>query len=458
MKNPVTVSGIAALLSFALVSTGCASPSPESKSAPADLAGSYKPRVIHTTDLGADPDDEESLVRCFVTCNEFDIEGLVVVTSCWKNDQNSTAMLDKIVNAYGQVVTNLNAHAKDFPTLEYFRSVSKLGQKGYSMGDVGAGKDSPGSDLIIAAVDKPDPRPVWVTLWGGGNTLAQALWKVQNTRTPAELAKFVSKLRVYDILGQDETGAWMTKTFPNLLYMRALNMVYAWQPSGDWVKTNIQSHGPLGACYKNKAWSYEGDTPAFLYMYPNGLSNPEHPDWGSWGGRFDPVKKTGIRGMVQSKKLTAEPSYDPYYMYADAPEGGKSISRWAAGIHNDFQARMDWTMTGKYSEANHHPIAVVNGDTTRQVLEIPAKAGAKVALTAAGSSDPDKNALVYAWSFYQEPSSYKGTVTVQDNASATPTVVIPADAAGKDIHVILELHDNGSPNLYAYRRVIVHVR
>ena len=39
------------------------------------------------------------------------------------------------------------------------------------------------------------------------NTLAQALWKVSRTRTPEEVEAFVSKIRIYDILGQDDAGA-----------------------------------------------------------------------------------------------------------------------------------------------------------------------------------------------------------------------------------------------------------
>ena len=79
-------------------------------------------------------------------------------------------------------------------------------------------------------------------------------------------------------------------------------------------------------------------------------------------------------------------------------------------------------------------------------------------LDANGSSDPDKNALNYAWSFYKEPGSYDGIVRFENSSSSAATVSIPSDAGGKNIHVILELHDNGSPNLYAYRRVIIHVK
>jgi len=42
------------------------------------------------TDLGADPDDEQSMVRFFVQSNEFDVEGLIVTTGCWKKSQSST--------------------------------------------------------------------------------------------------------------------------------------------------------------------------------------------------------------------------------------------------------------------------------------------------------------------------------------------------------------------------------
>ena len=86
------------------------------------------------------------------------------------------------------------------------------------MDGVGDGKDSDGSELIIKSVDKNgDSRPLWVLAWGGTNTVAQALWKVSKTRSPREVRRFVSKLRVYDILGQDDTGAWIAKTFPDLM-------------------------------------------------------------------------------------------------------------------------------------------------------------------------------------------------------------------------------------------------
>jgi hypothetical protein len=413
----------------------------------------HRPRIITTTDLGADPDDEQSLVRLLVCANEFEIDGLIVSTGCWKKSQRNTKMLDKIVDAYGKALPNLRVHAEGYPTAEHLKSISFMGQTGYGMGDVGRGKGSPGSKLIIESVDKDDPRPVWVGCWGGANNVAQAVWEVRETRTDAELAKFLSKLRVFDILGQDDAGAWIAKNFPELLYIRATK-VYGWQPSDEYLKENIQSHGPLGAVYPDRKWATEGDTPAFMHVYPNGLNDPDKVDQGGWGGRFSLTRQSGIRSM---KPVTNEGEYDPYLMLGNTSEGVEAIKRWSEAYNNDFAARMDWSITNHYDEANHHPIAVVNGDKSRRVLEISADPGSSVSLSAAGSSDPDDDSMTYSWSFYEEPSSYKGPVDIEDQSSVAATVSVPSTAKGASIHVVLEAHDDGTPKLFAYRRVIITV-
>lgn len=76
-------------------------------------------------------------------------------------------------------------------------------------------------------------------------------------------------------------------------------------------------------------------------------------------------------------------------MYGNTSEGARAIKRWSKGYDNDFAARMDWSITSKYFDANHHPLAVLNGDTSRRVLESSATAGSRANLTAKGSSDPD---------------------------------------------------------------------
>jgi len=420
-----------------------------------------KPRIIALPDFGADPDDDQSMVRLLVSSSEFDIEGLINVTGCWRTTQTSADAVFKFIDAYEQALPALIKHAEGYPTADYLRSVTRLGQKSYGMAGVGEGKDSPGSELIIAAVDSPDPRPLWILLWGGANTLAQAIWKVNHTRTSDEVSDFLSKIRVYDILGQDDAGAWMAKNFPDLFYVRAKGQVYGWQLGRDkdneWIRTNIQNKGPLGAVYPDVIWAMEGDTPSFLHVFPNGLNYPDQIEQGGWGGRFGNEKKAGIRGMTESNILDNEGDYDPYYMYTDAPEVGAAIRRWREAIQHDFLARMIWSITDNYSDANHHPVAVVNGDQSRQIIERPAAPGASITLDATGSFDPDGDSLAYAWLFYKEPGSWDDDVIIENNTSPAATVQIPSEASGKSIHIILELSDDGIPSLTAYRRIVLYI-
>ena len=51
-----------------------------------------------------------------------------------------------------------------------------------------------------------------------------------------------------------------------------------------------------------------------------------------------------------------------------------------------------------------------------------------------------------------------GPVTIEGRSSTAAKVTVPSDASGKTIHVVLEVHDDGTPNLYAYRRVILRVK
>ncbi len=458
LKYNATMKNIWVLLILLFLLASCNSKQATKKQGLKNI--SYKPRVINTTDLGADPDDKQSMVRQLVSSNEFDIEGLIVATGCWRKTQSNTKMLDTLVEAYAAAYPNLNVHADGYPTPEYLKSISVVGQTGYGMDDVGTGKDSSGSELIIASADRDDPRPLWVMGWGGMNTIAQAIWKVRETRSEEGLKKFLSKLRLFDILGQDDAGAWIAKNFPDVFYIRATG-VYGWQPpkNGDYQHNDIQSHGPLGAAYPDTQWATEGDSPAFMHIYPNGLNNPEQIEQGGWGGRFDLIKKAGIRSMSEVAKIEkdGETKYDPYYMYGNTEEGAEAIKRWNKGYDNDFAARMDWSIISNYKDANHHPVAVLSGNKTRSVLQMNASAGDKVELNAEGSTDPDGNTISYKWSFYDEPSSYDGSVSILNDTSIKASIEIPENSKGKNIHIILEIYDNGSPNLYAYRRMIINV-
>ena len=416
-------------------------------------------RIIVTTDIGgADPDDKQSMVHLFTLLDRIDLEGFIYQYA-WVpfNEGDETEPVQSVLDAYEKVYDNLKIHSSGFPTVDYLRSIIRYGQRTAAMAGVGEGKDTPGSEMIIQIVDKDDPRPVWISAWSGMNTLAQALWKVRNTRSEAEVRKFVSKIRVYDILGQDEAGAWMVKEFPDLIYIRNKE-VYGWPPSDQWYKDNIQGIGEFGKCFPDRIWATEGDSPAFLYMVNNGLNFPEHPDWGGWGGRFNTEKVAGIRSMdwVVRSNLD-ETQYDPYLMIGSAEEGVDAIRLWSDDLNNDFAARMRWTVAGSYSDANHHPVATIGKDTSSDCLFKKVRSGQTLRFDAGRSGDPDGNALTYEWIFYKKPSTFDGNLEVISDGEIME-LTVPVEAAGKSIHIILRVTDNGSPSLTSYRRIILECR
>ena len=136
---------------------------------------SGKARIIVTTDITNEPDDQESLVRLLTYANSFDIEGLIGSTGIWKLADPATHVVHECIDAYGKVRDNLLLHDKDYPSEEYLHQITVTGNNGYGMSAVGF-RPSAGAKLIIKAVDKDDPRPVWLLAWGGANTIAQAIW------------------------------------------------------------------------------------------------------------------------------------------------------------------------------------------------------------------------------------------------------------------------------------------
>ena len=252
-----------------------------------------KLRVLVLTDIENEPDDAMSMVRFLTYSNQWDVEGLVATTSVHQKDKIAAWRIREIVEAYGKVRDNLEKHEPGYPTAAHLLSVIREGRPAYGMAAVGEGMDSPGSELIIQAVDRDDPRPIWVPVWGGPNCLAQALWKVRKTRSAQAVERFVSKLRVYTISDQDDSGPWIRKTFPNLFYIASPGMhaggAYhhaTWTGiSGDrfhgrfdgadfsivdnpWLDQNIRGKGPLGAQHPRTTFLMEGDTPELSVSRP----------------------------------------------------------------------------------------------------------------------------------------------------------------------------------------------
>jgi len=132
------------------------------------------------------------------------------------------------------------------------------------------------------------------------------------------------------------------------------------------------------------------------------------------------------------------------------------LFRWREEYQNDFAARIRWT-TLPYSEANHNPVLVVENDSTKNILYRRVSPGINYSIDVLGSSDPDGDSLSYEWFYYKEPGSYNGNIIITDSSSQKVMVHIPNDAVGTEIHLILKVRDNGTPNLFSYRRIVFTV-
>jgi hypothetical protein len=461
-----------------------------------------KPRVVVLSDMGNEPDDQMSFVRLLVYSNQLDIEGLVATTSTWQRDVVHPETMLEIVDAYGQVRPNLLRHERGWPAVERLRSIVTSGQPAYGMAAVGPGEMSSGAEAIVRAVDRRDPRPVWVSVWGGANTLAQALLHVRETRSAAEVAAFVRKLRVYSISDQDDAGPWIRRNFPALHYIvkpsppNGEEYYYAtWTGiSGDvyyrngegadfrtvtneWLEANIRSKGPLGAHYPDYAFIMEGDTPAYLGLLGNGLESYRNPSWGGWGGRYVFRQPYGETRPIWSQGGDLFPrvtSQDTVIGVDGRPHTSDqaTIWRWREAFQHDFAARMDWTVQ-PYARANHNPQVRLNGRAGTAPVVVDARVGAPVTLDAAGTRDPDRNGLRYTWFHYQEAgfgtapalaavrlsAAHGPRITVTPTATCRPQWLpgAPCPATGV-AHVILAVTDTGSPTLTTYRRVVLNVQ
>jgi hypothetical protein len=451
-------------------------------------------RLIVITDIEADPDDSQSLIHLLLYSNQIDIEGLIATTSIHQKARVAPETIRKIINGYDKVQSNLLKHEPGYPIAQALMALVKQGLPVYGMEGVGKGKDSEGSEWIIKVLEKNDNRPVWISVWGGTNTLAQALWKIKDTRSIAEVKRIIDKLRVYTISDQDDTGYWIRKNFPDLFYIvspgsymtstwNAINRVIPGANneviSNRWLADNIQQgHGALGALYPDVAYGMEGDTPSWLMLIPNGLNDSIIPSRGSWGGRYELYKPEPLKAPVAAIFTGGgpyEPETRPIWTNADDKftpwlqnDFGRAIRRdtvtfsgnlvtlwrWREDFQNDFAARMDWC-TKTYKETNHPPVAKVNGPEHFTV-----KSGEIFKLDADGSYDPDGDALSYLWFQYPEAGSYKGIVSfgfLADNLYNVHTIKAPVVDTPQTIHFILKVTDKGTPRLSRYKRVIVTV-
>ena len=526
MKKFLLTSAVALLSTVATFSNVSA--------APALIDRSEMPRTVITND--GEVDDMNSVLRALLYSNEMDIAGIILTSSQFHYAGDPSKGIEpyrwtgsdwlyKYIDDYGKVYPNLIKHDPNYPTADYLRSVTKIG----NIKNVGEMDEiTEGSEFLKNIILDDDPRVLYIETWGGTNTTARALKSIEeeykNTPQWEEIQEKINrKVFIYIILNQDSSYAdYIDKNWKGITVLNDRNhfahFAYAWRSFKDdikdtfkaaWNVENLLNKGALmsnyalmedgrwlpgeleneqrGVNYITRFPEYdkydfisEGDSPSFFYLLNNGLRSHENPTYGGWGGRFGEF----VGSLAVDNVLDYNPKTQRF-------ETAYTMKRWIDDIQNDFAARADWCVANDYSKANHAPVVSI-----REGNDILAEPGERVTLHAV-ASDPDGDHITYKWWRYFEADKYQddkrdkpavyevhGTIIdfpwmdakltlardllpgeVLDSIPLTGantsevSFTVPNDANGGDnIHLILEVQDNGKHHLKHYQRVIITVR
>lgn len=479
------------------------------------MSNRQKVRTIYTND--GECDDMNTFLHQMLYLNDLELEGIVYSCSCFHYEGipekgiapkrwADPSWMYRYIDSYAKVYPNLKAQDPDYPSPEYLRSITAIGNVKYvsEMDEV-----TPGSELIRKAILKDDPGKLYVQIGGGTSTVARALKSIEeeyrNTDRWEEIYRKVSdQLVIVMIVTQDETYkdyisvAWPEVELIHCMQIMPVAFLYGEHAdpkealecfSGEWIRRHLLSHGDYmrqyhtwmdGHEYPGEEWESqfgcnpelaegrwwgktvhrqydmisEGDSPSFLYLLDRGLRSLENPAYGGWGGRYARKKENEFHNAAN------------YYLSCeDEPQGAVtgsafSMSRWVCDWMNDFAARASWTEEKEYSRVNHTPDIQVEGGCDRA-----AKPGEKLEIHV-NAEDPG-DSMTLTWWRYREADSFPGEILLEQEQNEAGTrgsvrFTVPMEAGkGETIHLILSCRDAAHGEfpeyMTTYARVIVTV-
>lgn len=307
-------------------------------------------RVFVSTDLGGDPDDIQSLYRLLHYSDILGVEG--IISSPGPGAENDAGKIRRWIREIRIEEMRANGHPE---LITEERALSLVRQGLQSPGAPAAGRNTPGSELLIERAHAADPRgrPLWVLVWGSLTDVAQALrddpsiapkiriYSIGSSNTMAdEAAREWLRARLDDRL----SGLWWIEN--GLLPRRSTDTfrgVYqGGVQEGEWgnqafVRENVRGHGAAGDAFplasSPRDTLKEGDSPSMLYLLAPVLSDVgdvDDPSQPSWGGRFrreDPEK------------------YPSYWLdlYPGDPEACQwTVYRWRVDYLSHWKQRWEW--------------------------------------------------------------------------------------------------------------------
>lgn len=492
-------------------------------------------RTIVTQD--AEIDDQNSLRHFLLCSNQVEVQGIIQTSSVFhwigvkgketpppsgdpfgidpkaRFDQcfrwPGTDWMAEEISDYEEVYPLLCRHAEGYPTPEYLRSITKVGNIGYP-GEMDA--PSEGSELIRSRILDSDPRTLYIQVWGGTNTIARALLDIENEYSSCENwkelhAAIEAKVVLTACGEQDDTyRSYIAEKWPNIKFVKCLQMMsyaYPWRtmPHGesfdtlcaDFMQREILSHkakliqgyatwmdgklyegeesdqqfGQDGITdiwfgrkfglpdYEKYDFLSEGDSPTYFCLMDWGFRTLEDFAYGGISGRY--VKK-----IEKNSKGEALDYYDVttegYLTEENELHEVESMWRYTAALQKDFAARCAWTDTECYEDAEHPPIVVVEDGCDRTVCAGDAVTLRVYAYVPSSLGAESGEAAGISWRFYPEAGSYSGIYPTLNVGENTVHFTVPSDALpGQTIHLIAEAIAPGHLSLRHFAQIIFHV-
>lgn len=494
-----------------------------------------KIRTIITQD--AEVDDQNSLRHFLFYANEVDLQGIVQTSSKFhwigvpgavrpaddapKGDfafdepkapydapyrWPGTDWMFREIDDYEKDYPNLVKHADGYPTPDYLRTITKVGNIGYE-GEMETPTE--GSELIRSRILDDDERTLYLQVWGGCNTIARALMDIQTEYEGKpgweELHAKITKKVVITACGeQDGTfRSYIAEEWPGILFVKTLQMrsyAYPWfvMPEGEskdtlrapfmlqeimngksaladgyctWLDgTYYEGEGPDGQFGANpnivNVWfgakmglptanQYdflsEGDSPTFFPLFDWGFRTLENFGYGGIAGRYHYVE--GEKNSKGEPLNIWDVSEDAYVDRDGNETMVESMWPYVADIQRDFAARVSWAGADAFEKAEHQPtLKVAEG------LDFQAAPGESLALTAEAAS-PDGANVTVTFRIYKEASAACAAEAALAVDGCKACLTVPASAkAGDQIHVIVKAQADGHHRLVHYQQVIVTVK
>jgi len=453
--------------------------------------------------------------RWYVPGREYSRFGLSLCPcESWRWDKNER-FIHNAVEAYEKVYPNLSVHDPNYPAPVYLKSKIRFGNIEFD-GDISKDSPGSDLIKSLILDNKPGQLYItaWGGQSTIARALKSIKDEYEYTADWEMIKRKVSRKVVLLPSGdQDDTYATYIKpNWPDIEYRQfraGPNYSYGAQlgakkqdsvyMTSAWMKQNISDRGPLGALYRvwgdgkqmvkgdkldyfglpgysseqlkqmgyivwmpvqeKGSWLGEGDSPTFMDLPGNGLNAYEANSPGGWGGCITGPQDAQVTPFQLPDSATADTSAKG--MASSITGLSKQLNKNAGAIaypdffpaaQSDFAARLKWSVTPAYANANHPPAIKIEGP---QVLV--AAAGQKIRVNAK-VSDPDGNAVAIKWWQFVTPASAQKVVISNPDAAET-VIQIPKDAAaGETIFVVIEATDNGSPAITRYRRINITVR